>query len=127
MNENHELLSSKNKKVTDKLKIETPAHIWINEFICLRSKMCAYQCGIDSKNKLKCFTKSHLKKIKFAEYKNCLDVKHYRKECGIYIIRSLNHELYIPRVEKYTLPQFDDDEIKMKLKMNPGIKTIKRL
>ena len=39
LDKNHELFSNKNKKVTDKLKIETPKNIWIDEFVCLRSKM----------------------------------------------------------------------------------------
>ena len=38
-NGNHELFSNKNKKVIDKNKIETPKNIWIDEFVCLRSKM----------------------------------------------------------------------------------------
>ena len=50
---NHELFSNKNKKVIVKYKIETPKNIWIDEFTCLRSKIYAFKCGNDSKNKLK--------------------------------------------------------------------------
>ena len=50
LDENHELFSNKNKKVTGKFKIETPKNIWIDEFICLRSKMCAFKCGDETKN-----------------------------------------------------------------------------
>ena len=45
LDENHELFSNKNKKVILKFKIETPKNIWIDEFICLRSKMYAFKCG----------------------------------------------------------------------------------
>ena len=53
LDENHGLFSNKNKKVIGKFKIETPKNIWIDEFICLRSKCYAFKCGDDSKNKLK--------------------------------------------------------------------------
>ena len=39
LDENHELFSNKNKKLIGKFKIEAPNNIWIDEFICLRSKM----------------------------------------------------------------------------------------
>ena len=51
--ETHELFSNKNKQVWGKLQIETPIKNWIDEFICLRSKMYAFKCGDDSKKKLK--------------------------------------------------------------------------
>ena len=38
LDENQELFSNKNKKVIGKFKIETPKNIWIDEFVCLRSK-----------------------------------------------------------------------------------------
>ena len=50
---NHELFSTKNKKVITEFKIETPKSIWIDEFVCLRCKMYAFKCGDDSINKLK--------------------------------------------------------------------------
>ena len=49
IDENHELFSDKNKKVNGKFKIETPKKVWIDEFVCLRSKMCAFKCGDDEK------------------------------------------------------------------------------
>ena len=55
------------KKVIEFFKIETPKSIWIDEFICLRSKMYAYKCSNDSKNKLKGISKSQSKNIKFEE------------------------------------------------------------
>ena len=51
LDKTHELFSNKNKKVIDLFKIETPKSIWIDEFVCLRSKMYAFKCGNDSKNK----------------------------------------------------------------------------
>ena len=53
LDKNHELFSKKNKKVIGKFKIETPKKIWIDEFVCRRSKMYAFKCGDDSKNKSK--------------------------------------------------------------------------
>ena len=38
LDENHEVFSEKNKKVIGKFKVETPKNIWIDEFVCLRSK-----------------------------------------------------------------------------------------
>ena len=38
LDENHELFSNKNKKIYDKFKIKTPKNVWIDEFVCLRSK-----------------------------------------------------------------------------------------
>ena len=108
LDENHELFSIKNKKVIGKFKIETPKNIWIDEFICLRSKMYAFKCGNDSKNKLKGISKSQSKLIKFEEYYNCLFGGEYQKECDNYIIRSINHEMVLQEVKKSTLSQIDD-------------------
>ena len=76
----HEFFSNKNKKVIGKFKIETPKNILIDEFVCLRSKMYAFKCGNDSKNKLKGVSKSQSKKIKFEEYKKSLDGEEYQQE-----------------------------------------------
>ena len=105
---NHELFSKKNKKVIGKFKIETPKNIWIDEFVCLRSKMYAFRCGDDSKNKLKCVSKSQSKRIKFEEYKKCLDGMEYQRECNNYILRSINHEMHLQEIKKSTLSIFDD-------------------
>ena len=83
LDENHELFSNKNKKVViGKFKIETPKNIWIDEYICSRSKMYAFNCGVDSQNKLKGISKSQSKHIKFEEYKKCLDGEEYQRECN---------------------------------------------
>ena len=106
LDKNHELFSNKNKKVIGKFEIETPKNIWIDEFVRLRSKMYAFKCGDDSKNKLKGISKSQSKDIKFEEYYNCLFGGKYPQEFYNYIIRSINHEMYLQRVRKSTLSQF---------------------
>ena len=70
LNKNQELFSNRKKKVIGKLKIETPKNLWIDEFVWLRSKMYAFKSGDNSKNKLKCVSKSQSKNIKFEEYTN---------------------------------------------------------
>ena len=107
LDKNHELFSNKNKKVFGFFKIGTPKSIWIDEFVCLRSKMYAFKCGDDSKNKLKSVSKSQSKNIKFEEYKKCLDGEEYQRECDNYIIRSINHERVLQKVKKSTLSIFD--------------------
>ena len=69
-----------------KFKIETPKDIWIDEFVCFRSRMYAFKCGDDSKNKLKGSCKSYSDSFKFEEYKKCLDGGDYQKECDKCII-----------------------------------------
>ena len=53
LNENHELIGNKKKKVIGKFRIETHKNNWIDEFVCLRCKMFSFKCGDDSKNKIK--------------------------------------------------------------------------
>ena len=108
MNENHELFSNKNKKVIGKFKIETPKNIWIDEFVCLRSKMYSSKFGDDSKDKIKGVSKSYSKNTKFEEFKKCLDGEKYQEECENYILRSVNHEMYLQKIKKSSLSIFDD-------------------
>ena len=58
--------------------------------------------------KLEGISKSQSENIKFEEYYNCLFGGKYKQECDNYLIRSLNHEMYLQRVRKSTLSQFDD-------------------
>ena len=53
LDENQELFNENNKKVIGKFKIETPKNIWIDEFVCLRSKAYSFKCkdSIESKTK----------------------------------------------------------------------------
>ena len=100
--------SVKNKKVIDEFKIVTPKNIWIDDFVCLRSKMYYFKLGKDSKNKLKGISKSQSKNIKLEEYKKCLDGEDYQQECDNYIIRSINHEMVLQKIKNSTLSIFDD-------------------
>ena len=110
LDKNHELYSEKNKKVIGKFKIETPKNIWIDEFVCLRSKAYSFICknNDENKNKIKGISKSQSKHIKFEEYYNCLFGGDYQREYNNYIIRSINHEMIRQEVKKSTLSLFDD-------------------
>ena len=99
------------KKVVGKFKIETPEILWIDEFVALRSKCYAFKCGDDSKKKLKGISKSYSENIEFDEYKKCLDGEKYQKDCDNYVIRSLNHEMYLQLVQKSTLSPLDDQRL----------------
>ena len=57
--------------------------------------MYAFKCGNDSEIKIKCISKSSSKNIIFEEYFKCLFGELYQQECDNYIIRSLNHEMYL--------------------------------
>ena len=70
--------------------------------------MYAFKRGDDSKNKLKGVSKSQSKNIKFEKYKNCLDGEKYQEECENYVLRSVNHEIYLQQIKKSTLSIFDD-------------------
>ena len=108
LDKNHELFSNKNKKVIGNFKIETPENIWIDEIVYLRSKMYAFKCGNDIKNKLKGVSKTQSKNNKFEEYRKCLDGEEYQRERNIYIIRSINLEMVLQEVKKSTPSIFDD-------------------
>ena len=110
LDENHELFNNKNKKVIGNFKIETPKNIWIDEFVCLRSKAFSFKCNdnTESKNKIKGISKFQSKHIKFEEYYSCLFGKEYQRECNNYIIRSINHEMILQEIKKSTLSIFED-------------------
>ena len=110
LDKNHVLYSEKNKKRLGFFKIETPKIIWIDEFVCLRSKAYSFKCkdNKEDKNKIKGISKSQSKHIKFEEYYNCLFSKEYQKECNNYIIRSIDLEMVLQEVKKSTLSIFDD-------------------
>ena len=94
------------------LKLETPLNIWIDEFVCLRSKAYSFKCknNDENKNKIKGISKPQSSHIKFEEYYNCLFGGEYQKECNNYIIRSSNHEIILQKVRKSTLSIFDDKQ-----------------
>ena len=104
LNENHEFFSNKNERVFGKFEMETSEKIWIDEFICLRSKMYAFKCGEDSKNKLKGLSKSQSRNKNFEDYYNCLCAGKYQQESDNYLTRSLNHEMYLLEMKEiYTI------------------------
>ena len=84
LDKNHELFSERNKKVIGKFKKETPKNIWIDEFVCLRSKAYSFKCKNEdeNKNKIKGISISQSKHIKFGEYYNCLFGGEYQRECN---------------------------------------------
>ena len=100
LDENHELFSKENKKNLSKFKIETPENFWVDEFVCLRSKMYAFKCGDDSRNILKGISESQSKNFKFEEYKICLDGEIFQSECNSYVLRSINHEMHLQELKK---------------------------
>ena len=111
LDDNHELFSNKIKKVIGKFKKETLKSIWIDEFVVLRSKCYAFECGDDSKGKVKGICKFQTKNLKFVEYKNCLDGEEEINECDKYILKSIKHDMYLQKIRKTTLPIFDDKSI----------------
>ena len=98
------------KKYQVNLDIETPKNIFIDEFIALRSKAYSFKCNNknEDKNKLKGITKTQTKNIKFEEYYNCLFGNDYKKECDNFVIRALNHDIYLQKVTKNSLSAFDE-------------------
>ena len=48
-----------------KIKIGTPKHVFMDEFICLRSKSMSFKCGRFNKKILKGISKPQSRKIKF--------------------------------------------------------------
>ena len=60
------------------------------------------------KNNLKGISKCQSKYYKCDEYKKRLDGEDYQNECDHYILRSINHEIYLQQVKKWTLPFVDD-------------------
>ena len=76
----------------------------------MRSKAYSFKCknNDENKNKIKGISKSQSKHNKFEEYYNCSFGREYQKECDNYIIRSLNHGMYLQEIKKSTLSIFDD-------------------
>ena len=65
------------------------------------------KCGDDSKSKLKGFPKVSQKLLNLKNITFVFWAKN-QQECENYLIRSPNHEMYLQRVNKSTLYQFDD-------------------
>ena len=54
------------------------------------------------KIKKKGVSESQSERLKFEEYRKILYGEEYQRECNKYIIRSLNHEMYLQKVKKST-------------------------
>ena len=91
-----------------KFKLESHKNIWIDEFVCLRSKMYAFKCGIDSRKKLKGASKSQSKHINSLGFKKCLDGEENQNDCDNYILQSISHEMHLQEIKNSTLSIFDD-------------------
>ena len=76
----------------------------------MRSKAFSFKCkdNIESKNKIKGISKSQSKHIKVEEYKKCLDGEEYQSKCENFILKSINHEMYLQKLKKSTFSFFDD-------------------
>ena len=100
----------KTKKVIGKFKKEIPRNVWIDNFVCLRSKVYSFKCKDIDENKIKIkgISKSQSEHVKFEECYNCLFGGKYQKKCDNYIIRTLSHEKYLQNVRKSALSIFDD-------------------
>ena len=64
--------------------------------------------GDDSKNKLKNVSKSQSKHFNFEEHEKCLDGENYQEKCDNYLLRTVNHEMYLQKTKRSTLSLFDD-------------------
>ena len=73
----------------------------------MRSKGFSFKCNDKNRNKLKGTFKFQSKGIKFREYYNRLFGGEYQKGCDNFLIRSLNHEMYLQRVENTTFFAID--------------------
>ena len=110
LNENHEMISNRNKKWIGKYKIETLKKAWIGELICSTSKVFSLNCKSDdeSKSKLKGVSNFQSKQINFEEYKKCLYEDVYQKEYDVCTTRSLCHATYLQQIKYSTISWFDD-------------------
>ena len=109
LNKEHKLFSNDFKKIPGYLKIETPKSLYIDKFVCLRSKCYAYMTQLDGyENKFKGIVKGYKKEISFDQYYNCLMNQTYDKTCEQFCIRSHDHNMYLQKITKKSLSPFDD-------------------
>ena len=102
----HFLHSTANKKVLGKMKDET-AGVAVSEFVGLRSKMYSLLYGGKEKKTAKGIGRSHIRKMRHAEYKDSL-LKKTRSIATTNMIRSYEHRVYSEHVTKVALSPFDD-------------------
>ena len=106
MDPSHELYSKDNKKIIDKIKLETALEIDLDEAVFLRSK--SYSLNI-KQNSLHCKHKGvqdHNKYI-LEDYKYCLENNEIKYGVS-YSFRSNKHEITMVKQKKIALNTFDD-------------------
>ena len=109
LNKEHKLFSNEYKKIPGYLKIETPKSLYIDKFVCLRSKCYAYTTQLYGyENKFKGIVKGYKKEISFDQYYNCLLNQAYNNTCKQFCIRSHDHEMFLQQITKKSLSPFDD-------------------
>ena len=109
LSKDHQLFSNEYKKIPGYLKIETPKSLYIDKFVCLRSKCYAYTSQLDGyENKFKGIVKGYKKEISFDQYYKCLMNQTYNQTCTQYCIRSHDHNMYLQQITKKSLSPFDD-------------------
>ena len=109
LNKEHRLFSNEFKKIPGYLKIETPKSLYIDKFVCLRSKCCAYITQLDGyENKFKGIVKGYKKEISFDQYYKCLKNETYNKTCKQFCIRNHDHNMFLQQITKKSLSPFDD-------------------
>ena len=109
LNKDNNLFSNEFKKIPGYLKIETPRSLYIDKFVCLRSKCYAYLTKLDGyNNKFKGIVKGYKKEITFDQYYSCLKNQTYDKTCKQFCIRSHDHNMYLQQITKKSLSPFDD-------------------
>ena len=109
LNKEHSLFSNEFKKIPGYLKIKTPKSLFIDKFVCLRSKCYAYTTQLDDyENKFKGIVKGYKKEISFDQYYKCLKNETYNKTCKQFCIRSHDHNMFLQQITKKSLSVFDD-------------------
>ena len=58
-----------------------------------------YKDNIESKNQIEGISKSQSKHIEVEEYKKRLDGEEYKRECNIYNLRSIKHEMHLQEIK----------------------------
>ena len=101
LSKEHKLFSNEYKKIPGFLKIETPKSLYIDKFVCLRSKCYAYTTQLDGyENKFKGIVKGYKKEISFDQYYKCLMNQTYNNTCKQFCIRSHDHEMFLQQITK---------------------------
>ena len=102
----HPLHSTANKKIIGKMKDET-AGVAISEFVGLRSKMYSMTYGEKEKKTAKGIGRSSIRKMRHAEYRDCL-LNRQTNTATSNTIQSHGHRIYSEHLTKTALSPFDD-------------------